>query len=527
MAALWERILGLLNHHRRNSAIDATTMDGPLFTRIRVSERDFHRLYPLILEYTDHPERATHVTEFAFRCPFPIGYRHPKTSKDGRPYEDLRDVSNETAMQKAVRHLNLPPSDEEQWVRSLSWMRPELVEERRALMQADDSPVDYNMLRWYRDCDIEFAHHAVALLLILCPNIESLIYQDDGQFVFEVLQQNNYGTPEKQYLQKLRHVHLLPSGGFPLSDERLYNDMDILKLIRMFHRLPAIESVRADGISVNGDAGYESTFPPRVSKIRSVHIGHNWLPGHLITTLIQVPKELEEFTCTSGGRDMLGGGFYIRNIVKIGKALSQQRATLQRLDLDIDEHLNSHYLHHFEEIEGEEEDADRSGDPEEQQWNDNDIQISPHLEEDNEMEEAKDYGRTIGSFRDFTRLTHLSIGVEALLGPPPRPNLPGDISGPFEAPFRLIDALPATLEYLLIRGYTKGQVEQFDSHIEEFARLRSERLPNLQEIHGIDSFIPSGESVEDPDRNTHLLWAPEPFDDDWKTVDETLAGDRA
>lgn len=501
-------------------------MDHAPVTRIRVREQeDFQRLYSLILEYADHPERSEHVREFVFRCPLDMGYYYPKTTQDGKPYEDTRDVSDEKTMRNVIQHLSLPQSEEGQWVRVLTWMKPELVEERREIVKADKSPYPYGIEKWFRDRDNEFAHYATALLLTLCPNIETLIYADESRFVFELLRRNNYGLLQGQYLQKLHHVHLLSSAGWPSGDERFYNDMDLIKLLRMFHRLPAIESFQVDAIEPNNDAGFESRLPPQMSNIRKIHVGHNWLTGGIITALIQLPKQLDEFTCTTGGRSTRDGGFFLRSTLKIGQALSRQRGNLRRLDLDIDEHLFTEADRQFygspDEADEDEED-ELTGDPEERKWYDRDLGLTPGPGDESQSEEIKDYGDTVGSLQNFSQLTHLSIGIELLLGPPPKPGHPHPaLADPRDAPFRLIDALPPSLGYLLIRGYTKGKVARYDSHIEELMSLYHERLPNLREIYGVDSCIPSGESVDRPDDNMHLLWEPEPIEDSWKTTDDS------
>lgn len=114
--------VSLPSYNRSDKSTRIAPISQPLFERIRVREQeDFHRLYSLILEYTDHPERAEHVTEIVFRTPLPIDYHYTKYSEDGQPREDLRDVSKESAVRRAIRHLNLSPEDEMKWVRSLSW----------------------------------------------------------------------------------------------------------------------------------------------------------------------------------------------------------------------------------------------------------------------------------------------------------------------------------------------------------------------------------------------------------------------
>jgi hypothetical protein len=99
-----------------------------------------------------------------------------------------------------------------------------------------------------------------------------------------------------------------------------------------------------------------------------------------------------------------------------------------------------------------------------------------------EVPDDRAYNNTIGSLHDFEALTHLSLGVKLLLGPP-------DSITPFE----LVDALPKSLRSLTIRGYTKGEVAKYDAAIGELLARRAEVLPALVEISGVDELIPSAD----------------------------------
>lgn len=87
---------------------------------------------------------------------------------------------------------------------------------------------------------------------------------------------------------------------------------------------------------------------------------------------------------------------------------------------------------------------------------------------------------TIGSLHDFNALTHLSVGISALLGPSYEVQ---------EPPFRLIDALPPNLEYLCLYGYVKGENKKLGSHVEEFIQHKESRFPQLVEVQGVDKIV--------------------------------------
>lgn len=177
------------------------------------------------------------------------------------------------------------------------------------------------------------------------------------------------------------------------------------------------------------------------------------------------------------------GGHYLFTAKTLGKALWSSRSSLKKLDVDVDNML-------FDDYHDEEEYVERCAEYEdyieEPYWRDEyfkqDEKDSPGPLELYELPDDRDYNNTIGSLHDFEQLTHLSLGVKLLLGPPDS-----------TTPFQLIDALPKSLESLTIRGYTKGVVVKYDAAIEELLARRSEVLPALAEVSGINVLIPSAD----------------------------------
>lgn len=169
----------------------------------------------------------------------------------------------------------------------------------------------------------------------------------------------------------------------------------------------------------------------------------------------------------------------------------------------------------FDDSHDEEEYVERCAqyedDIEEPYWRDEwfrqDENESPGPLELYELPDDRTYNNTIGSLHDFEQLTHLNLGVRLLLGPPDS-----------TTPFRLLDALPKSLESLTIRGYTKGVVAKYDAAIEELLARRSEVLPALTEVRGIDELIPSADvepssSMEDGDEAQY--WAYNEENEGW------------
>jgi hypothetical protein len=178
------------------------------------------------------------------------------------------------------------------------------------------------------------------------------------------------------------------------------------------------------------------------------------------------------------------GGHWIFTAKTLGKALWSSRSSLRKLDIDLDSMLSSDDNHDEEEyVERRAEEEDYIEEP---YWRDSyfrqDEADSPGPLELYELPDDRTYNNTIGSLHDFEALTHLSIGIKLLLGPP------GSTT-----PFKLVDALPKSLISLTIRGYTKGVVAKYDAAIGELLARRAEAFPALAGISGVEELIPSAD----------------------------------
>ncbi|KAJ2998408.1 hypothetical protein NUW58_g334 [Xylaria curta] len=472
-------------------SLQPRSQPGGRYTRIRVhNEGDFNKLYPLILDYIRDPELAFCVKEFVFRSYWPR-YGSP-SSKGRRPSvwadeENARDISQEHAISQLVTGLGIEEPEKCEWIRALTWMKPELIAARG--QHSEKAQI------FYAHRNMVFSHYAAALLLIICPNIEILKYEEGSRVVESVLRRNNYGLLPGAHLQKLRDVTILPTSDDILGDERFYTNVDIMAMLRLFHRLPAIESMSIDAALSENDGGYVQRFPPGTSNLKRVSITHSIYGTDVIGPLIKVPKRLEKFTFTTGGRCNYDGGYTARCAETIGRALYEHRSSLRKIDIDIDEYIGG-------------EETEEEGQNGKDEWYHRDMEISTGPPATNRAPNTREYGKTIGSMHDFEALTHLSIGIGLLLG----------VNERGEAPFRLVDALPKSLEYLLIRGYERGAVARYDAQIDELLLLRQDRLPSLKELHGLDETIPIAVSIEDPDDNEEGLWRPDIWDDEWVEV---------
>ncbi|KAI1154900.1 hypothetical protein F4825DRAFT_410259 [Nemania diffusa] len=493
-------------------SLETQSQQHTRYTRIRIhDEDDFKKLYPLIMDYIRDPGLASSVKEFVFRSHL---RRHElylrKTNRPEvlRAEENARDISQEHSIAQLVTSLGIEESKKSEWVRILTWMKPELVAAREEALAGDQR--SFEVSPFYRHRTTLFAHYAATVLLMICPNIEILKYEEGSRILEDILRRNNYGLLPAAHLQKLRDVTLLPTTDMVLGDERFYVNLDILAMLRLFHRLPVIESVSTDGVGPNNDGGYVGQFPPATSNLKRIRVGHSLYGDDVIGSLIGVPKRLEEFTLTTGGRNSLDGGYPITSAKNIGKALYQHKSSLRKIDIDIDAYLDDREQSDDEQSDDEQSDDEYEDDRDPWYHRDQEISSEPST---TQVQNTREYRTTIGSMHDFESLTHLSIGIRLLLG---RQRRFGTMERERkDAPFRLVDALPKSLEYLLIRGYERGMVPRHDMQIDEFLLSRQHCLPSLTELHGIDETIPIALSVESPDENVDDLWKPEISNDDW------------
>jgi len=187
----------------------------------------------------------------------------------------------------------------------------------------------------------------------------------------------------------------------------------------------------------------------------------------------------------------------------LGKALLCQKSTLRVLDLDIDAYLPDR--------DGDEFTNDLQRQDEEQE----NLELMPADWKIDQAEssgplwlwdiaDTRHYGLTIGSLHDFQTLAHLSIGIILLLGPGPN-SLSRDRNQK-EPPYRLVDALPPSLEFLRIRGYRAGENSVYDSHMQELMDRKSEKLPRLSTVEGYSQEIPSAVIYTNARVDKSLLW---------------------
>jgi hypothetical protein len=526
--------------------------DQPLYSRIKVKDvKDGARLYPLIIDYIKHPEHAETVTEFVFLGPNDIYLYYFRNDGESVPdfqqAERTRGISDEQSITEVVDQLGLGDSkdpeapNKEEWVRTISWLNPALAEERTKVPTTGVHP---DFARFIHHNDVKSTWFSVALLLMLCPNIERLVLVEESSELERLLRRNNYGLLREKRLQKLKHVELLPHGGMYGRSEPYFVGMDLMRLVQCFHQLPCLESISVSMAELNEARGSDIKFLyPQTSSLKKLSVEHALFRESAVTWLIRMAKRLEELTWSCGGRATNGGHSLAIHGQKIGKALLVHRETLRKLDLDLD----GCWLCLDEGREADEEEIRWHNGMRRKGERDENGRVKP-LPDDKiiydvygsrkdecyasektlekglpiftwQLPTTRVYEVTIGSLHDFTALTHLSIGIRLLLGDGPE-LFQEDTKNP-DGPHRMVDAIPPNLEYLLIRGYEKGENTMWDNQIEEFTAKRAEMFPALKEIHGLDEPIPSAEATLDPrdeDDLYDIYWSRPEQDEDWKEV---------
>ncbi|KAM0542949.1 hypothetical protein ACHAPJ_012555 [Fusarium lateritium] len=362
----------------------------------------------------------------------------------------------------------------------------------------------------------KFTAAATVLLLSLCENISTLYLGQTlvDEMLMEYILNINYKQIKNPGLQKLQHVRLIAGS---VIDETVYGNIEILQYLQLIHRLPVLESVTLEAIEEYQANRY--FFVSRSGNMKKLEITHCDISGYLLAVIISIPQALEELKLSLGGLCAMDGGRPLVRPYQIAKALAAHRNSLRVLDIDLDFVVQDT----TDELWDASEDNENDNGGIESDYDDygRDRLASDRAISSNHgigIGEAKTYGRTIGSLHDFPHLTHLSISVITLLGSYNNYEPPYRLLKP--APFRLVDALPPSLEYLCIYGYIRGQNPDADDHINELLEKKGEKLSKLEVIKGVDEHVPSMRDVfgTDDEPDVDNLYQRETLDLNWKLV---------
>ncbi|KAH7309721.1 hypothetical protein B0I35DRAFT_440509 [Stachybotrys elegans] len=462
------------------------------------------KVHSLLVDYIRSPARAMAVEELVFdvQAP-PFGMARPKIFPDfERKVADQGEGTGTSELAEAVARLGLGEAESAEWLRALTSATPERFEAYEEMVLANGQ----EFFTTRDPSHVHFLDYAAALLVSMCPSIKTFVLGDNdyAQGPLSVfLRRNNYGLLPKQYLQHLHTVKLLHTGDMILGDGRFYAALDALTLFRLFHRLPSLDTISMDGVDQDNDGGYLSEFPPATSDLKHLHITHSAYGSSLLSAIIRVPRGLQGLTLTTGGRSTVDTGSNMMSPKTLGKALLDHKHTLCQLRVDLDAFLPDG-VHVIPGGRVEESDEEDDFEDERDVYWTKDMAISTLSDKSRlntgHLPNTRDYGRTMGSFHDFTALKQLDIGIKFLLDGVEYSRYKSKETEYSRAPFRLIDILPPGLEHLTIRGYVAGSNAYHDGQVEEFMAHKDERFPGLKEIYGIEKKVPISENVYEKER---------------------------
>ncbi|CAG9990998.1 unnamed protein product [Clonostachys byssicola] len=469
----------------------------------RLCVSDLDRLYPLLAAYIQQPSLADSVTELVVDF---------SSSEYAWPNDYPPDESGEPSLGVAgdlvrehVCSLGLGDIATKAMLHVLRlWTNRQ---EPPRGWQLGDLPFEPHYLQ------DEFAALAAVVLLSLCKNLSTLHIAQPMSGFSPILEdyflKNNYGLMQAPGLQNLKKVEVLP-GAWVYSDI-VYGQLEFLRIFQYFHRLPAINAISID--SCQEYQSYHCTFIPRTGNMKTLKLEHIDMDDSFLELLISIPKVLVELKVSLGGKENIDGGLPRTRPHAIGRALRQHKETIATLDLDLDLCVSEFVCKGEVRDDPDDEDSDIGTFGRDYYKMDQETRL---LVQKTPVD-LESYGWTIGSLHEFPSLTHLSVGIYTLLGPP---ESRGERLAR-QPPFRLIDALPPSLESFCLYGYKKGENLDVDEHVNEFIDNREAKFPRLKEVRGIEEEFPGVAQLfpEDShfDRITSGMEEEEEGSNQWKT----------
>lgn len=451
------------------------------YERIAVADKqDIPRLHSLIKLYIAEPSLADYVTEMTLDS---SAWSHPTKRRwllrgetaavEEELGPELLPDETDTALDNYSLGLGLSEEHTGNILSSLEWVRYYLVGAWKGSA----------LTRYERESAFLFA--ATIILLSLCRNISTLHLGRAGYEgpLAEYLLKSNYGQIPKPALQKLKHMELFTSSA-AYVDERVYSRTEFMEYFQYFHRLPALESIVMD---CAGEYQMDRQFFVEGSgNMKKIHLTHADITSETLSTLLGIPKSLEDINVSNGGLWSTDGGHPLLFAGEVGKRLQQHQLTLKALDLNVE---FDKYDARFDDEEDEEElqhmmEYEREAYGPEHIRLDEAARDPDYVDPDTQEWPDKSF---LGSLQTFEKLTNLSISLTAFLGTEFTRDAPRRLE---KRPLhRFVDVLPPSLEYLCLYDYKRGENADFDEHVDEFLAQREERFPKLKEVKGIEETV--------------------------------------
>ncbi|KAF7137024.1 hypothetical protein CNMCM5793_006828 [Aspergillus hiratsukae] len=349
-----------------------------------------------------------------------------------------------------------------------------------------------------------------ALLVSVSPNLESMAMmptfytdlerEEDGSFLPSecaldlLIRDTNENPVGKPYLQNLRRVYMMNLGTDYADTRLMYVDMDLIGCLAILRNLPSLEWIGTDVLAE--DRYGKPSLEAKSSNVSCIAIHHSSVPTRYLTPVIRSCRVLKAFEYSIGGRATANDPPPIFNPKTFILSVLEHKATLEKLDVDVEAHIFHFIYLGPREFEFDGYDARAQA---QQYW----------------TEPPPDsFWDQRGCLKDFVALKRLSIGVGFLL------YFAAGVNNDNEnRDVPLVEYLPPNLEYLCIRGYEKGtggtgahapirhqRWKHHDAQIDTLKALVESGSTSLKEIHGVDRCIPNAEDVEYPSEESDMLW---------------------
>jgi hypothetical protein len=358
-----------------------------------------------------------------------------------------------------------------------------------------------------------YAQALAALLVSVSPLLESLtlsplegVLKCEGVvccpcslFFKHFLDRANGRAHNLPFLQKLRNVSFLVDYIGPYSSYH-YQPFDLCESLNLIRRLPAIESVRVDGITVPKLSSTE--LPPQSANYSKIEIRHSNVDYPYLIHTVRSAKTLKEFAYTIGGYGSWGDSIALLNPDVLFRSLLEYWETLEHLDLDCEADLPLESLFF------------RGDSAYFREW------VEELRERPGDNIPLRQRPPPTGFFlRSFTKLRSLCLGIHLLYYF--ARGIDDDLLN--EEVFSLADRLPPNLESLRIYGYEKGikprvrgsPSQIFDDMLSQLLKEKDEKLPRLTHIAGIEELIDHAATLPPQMRpeDIDLVWQRE--EDQW------------
>ncbi|KAL2864006.1 uncharacterized protein BJX67DRAFT_384186 [Aspergillus lucknowensis] len=369
------------------------------------------------------------------------------------------------------------------------FMAPEDQRIMNILMQAVPDGIDGGDPEGFREAKIRtiyIAQAVAALLISVCPNLESLAlgnypvrdrtgdhepsgtdpYEKSMQYpLLRFLRSVNEKASRSRHLRRVRTIELLPT--FPDSNCNRYTRCDFVGWAGLISQLPKLESVTVQGMAQRGreNCGHG----PESWNLQSISLRNSRVSTDLLMEILCSLKQLRSFTYTTGGRYTQSVWRFFFNPLTLFKCLLRHRTTLEVLDLDCEAQLHVDVESGRIRLQGQIHNPDIT-------WQVPRPPLSLWTE--------------YGSLKDFTSLTHLSIGLQCFI------SLAEGVR-PSPTPAVGILDLPPNLRYLCIRGYEKGKDPRIDTVMDRVIPAARAQCSNMPDIKGLDALIPQGCNTAD------------------------------